>query len=86
MKYAANEVQTRFGKGNVSEETHKKCEGTQWGKDAQMEWPEDMARNEAEKVSEKKHLWRECLISPQNKNIYHRCDKYYLGLLNMELT
>lgn len=37
---------------------HKKCEGTQWGKDDQMEWPEyDMARNEAEKVNGKKHLW-----------------------------
>lgn len=65
---------------------HKKCEGTQWGKDDQMEWPEDMARNEAEKVNGKKYLWRECLISLQKKNIYHRCDKYYLGLLNMELT
>ena len=49
MKYAVKEVQTRFSKGNVSKEIHKKCEGTQWGKDAQMEWPEDMARNEAEK-------------------------------------
>ena len=36
---------------------HKNCEGTQWGKDDQMEWTEDMARNEAEKVNGKKHLW-----------------------------
>ena len=51
MKYVMKEVQTRFSKGNVSKEMHKKCEGTQWGKDAQMEWPEDMARNEAEIIT-----------------------------------
>lgn len=66
---------------------HKKCEGTQWGKDDQMEWPRVWyGKKWGWKSQLKETPLRECLISLQKKNIYHRCDKYYLGLLNMELT